>query len=93
MMIFAAPEQAMGVGVAARADDVVDAATVRVTPYQPSVSSVIVASGRRYGSVLHSRSPVADMGGVERARLAAEEALGEIVRVPRLRSPTCGPSI
>ena len=70
MMVLAAGQQALGIGIAARADDVVHAAAILV-PAVP-VERVVGDGGQRPKVGQGAPQPVAgaDMGGVERARLA-----------------------
>ena len=84
MMVLVAAQQELGVGIAPRADDIVHAAAV-VVPAVP-VERVVGDGRHRPQSGQRAPQPVAgaDMGGVQRARLAAEEAFGEVVGVPQV---------
>ena len=83
-MIVDPVDETVGVGVAARADDVVDARAVRVE----AVPVERVVGDRRHRPQIGERAPEAvapaHMGRVERARLAAEKAFGEIGGVPQV---------
>ena len=93
MVILAAVEEEVGVGVAARADDVVHTGAIRV----PSVPIERIGSDRRHRAHIGERAPQPIAGRhmrrVDGAGLAAEEALGKIMRVPEIETPTCGPSM
>ena len=83
-IIAAAVQHQIGVGIAARADDVVNAGAVLVKTVP---AERIVTDGRHRPKIGHiAPEPVtgADMRAMERTRLAAEETLGEIVRVPEI---------
>ena len=84
MVVIAARQQPVGVGVAARADDVVHAGAVLV----PAVPGKRVMGDRRHRAQIGQGAPqpVAgrDVRRVQRARLAAEEALAEIVVAPQV---------
>ena len=85
MMVLVAAQQKLGVGIAARADDIVDAAAIVV----PAVPVERVVGDGRHRPQIGQRAPQpvagADMGGVQRARLAAEEALRQVVGVPQVQ--------
>src|SRR4051794_9044962 len=84
MAVFVPRGEKLRVGTAARANHVVYAATgwVEAVPGQR------VARDRRHGPQTRKRAPEPVTGGhmrcVQRARLAREEALREIVRVPEI---------
>ncbi|MBB4372835.1 hypothetical protein GGD63_005647 [Bradyrhizobium sp. cir1] len=79
-----AVQQEICIGIAARTDHIVNAGAVRV---EAVPAEGIVTDGRHRPKIGHiAPEPVtdADMRAMERPRLAAEEALGEIVRVPEI---------
>src|SRR3569832_230713 len=82
VVIVATRQQTVRVGVAARADDVVDAAAVGVE----AVPAERVVCDRRYWPQIRQRAPQpvagAHMRAVQRAGLAAEETLAEVRGVP-----------
>ena len=84
VMILAAAEEKVGVGIAARADDVMHtgAVLVEAVPVER-----IVGDGRhRPERGERAPQPVAgaDMGRVQGAGLAAEEAFGQVAPVPEI---------
>ena len=84
MVIVAPGQEAVGVGIAARADHVVDAGAVGV---EPVPAERVMGDGRHRPEIRQGApEPGAgrQMGRVERAGLAAEEALGEICRAPQV---------
>ena len=85
VMVLVAAQQELGVGIAPCADDIVHAAAI-VVPAVP-VERVVGDGRHRPESGQRAPQPVAgaDMGGVQRARLAAEEALGQVVGVPQVQ--------
>src|ERR1044072_3335559 len=84
MVILGPGGQELRVGMAARADHVVHAAAVRIE----TVPGERVVGDRRHGPQMRERAPEpvagAHMRGVQRARLAGEEALRKIVRTPQV---------
>ena len=84
VVVVAAGEQPMGVGVAAGADHVVDAGAEAVEP----VPVERVLGDRRHRAQMRQArpEPVAgrEVGAVQRAGLAGEEALGEVGGVPEV---------
>src|SRR5450631_325273 len=89
-IVSTAAQQQIGIRIAAGADDVVNAGTVRI-PAVPAER--VVTDGRHRPEIGHGApEPVTgtEVGGMQRARLAAEEALGEIVRVPEIEVADLG---
>ena len=84
MMIVIPIQEAVGVGVAAGADDVMDARAIGVE----AVPAERVMRDGRHRPQIGQGAPEPGAGGhmrcIERPRLAAEEALGEIRGVPQI---------
>src|SRR5450755_4015662 len=81
-IVSTAAQQQIGIRIAAGADDVVNAGTVRI-PAVPAER--VVTDGRHRPEIGHGApEPVAgtEVGGMQRARLAAGGAHGESVHVP-----------
>ena len=85
VMILRAAEEELRVGIAARADDVVNAAAVGVEAVP--VECVVRDRGERPQVRQRAPQPVAGrhMGCVQRARFAGEEALAEVVCIPQVQ--------
>ena len=85
MVILGPLQQQVGVRIAARADHVVHTGTVLV----PAVPVERVVRDRRHRAQARQRAPHPVAGGqvrrVQRPRLAAEEALRQVVRVPQVK--------
>jgi hypothetical protein len=85
MMIVDPVDETVGIGVAARADDIVDPGAVRVE----AVPIERVVGDRRHRPQIGKRTPEAvaraHMRRVKRTRLAAEEALRKIGCVPQIQ--------
>ena len=62
------------------------------TPYQSSVSAMMVAIGRRYGRVDHSRAPVLTWVPCRARVLPEKKRSAGFAALNRFRSPTCAPS-
>src|ERR1700733_757753 len=84
MVIIAARYQPLRVGVAARANDVMNARAVGVE----AVPSERIVCNRRHRPQIGQRAPKPGAGGhmrcVKRPRFAAEEPFGEITRTPQI---------
>ena len=90
MMVLVSCQEDIGVGIAPGADDVVHAPTVLVPPVP---GKRVVGDGRHRAQVRQTAPQSvagADMRRMQRARLAAEEMLRQVVLVPQVEVADLG---